>query len=358
MATARPTVLVTGVSGDLGLRLLPQLAATYDVIGVDLHPPETSTAVRFTSMNLEREECCHELMLLMREHRVQAVAHLAFVMDSVRTGIVDSARMWQINVAGTARVMETIAEVNRDEVLVKKFIFPSSVLVYGPGLSMATEDGQLNGDTLACAAQQVEAEKVVRHRAPGLRGCSAYVLRSHIFVGASVRNGLMAAFRGAPGGKSARADKLRSRGKKLSFALPRGRKYLQNRVQFTHVDDMARLIVHIAGKTEPEPQKITLLNVAGWGEPLTYASCLQAAQLQPLRLPGKWATRMFWRRLWERGVSAVPYEMVDYLTEDWVMNIERLKKYLGQDFEKVIRYSAADAFAESLDTAAHAAAGS
>jgi len=358
MASARPALLVTGVAGDLGSRLLP-LLSNYDVIGVDLEPPKASSAFRFARLNLEREECCHELMVLMREARVQVVVHAAFVMDSVRTGIVDPLRMWQINVAGTARVMETISEVNRDEVLVRKFIFPSSALVYGPNLSsLATEDAPLQAEFPAAALHQAEAEKVVRHRAPGLRGCSSYVLRSHMFAGASVNNGLLSAFRGTPGGPTRRAAKLRDKGKKISFALPAGQKYLENRLQFTHVDDVARLIVYISSKTDPEPQKQTVLNVAGWGEPLTYAQCLQVAGLKPLRLPGRWAARAFWKSLWTRGVSAVAPELFDYLTADWVLNIERLRKFLGHDFEKVMQYSAADAFADSFNKASSAAAGS
>lgn len=356
MPSGRPAVLVTGVSGDLGLRLLPHLSA-YDVIGVDLRPPQTTLPLRFVSMNLEREECCHELMILMRESRVQVVVHLAFVMDPVRTGIVDPARMWQINVAGIARVMETIAEVNREENLVKKFIFPSSVLVYGPAVNLAAEDAPLNAENLPAATHQVEAEKVVGHRAPGLRGCSAYVLRPHVFAGASATNGLIETFRGMPSGARERAEKLRSKGKKLSFPLPPGRKYLENRLQFTHLDDVARVIDFIAARTEPEPQKITVLNVAGWGDPLTYQQCLEKAGLKPLPVPGRWAAQLALRRAWERGSSAVHPGVLDYLLNDWVVNIERLRKFLGQDFEKVMRYSAADAFADSLNTSASAAAG-
>ena len=58
--------------------------------------------------------------------------HLAFVIDPVRTGVLDVERMWQINVAGTARVMEAIAEVNRHGGRVEKFVFISSVSAYGP----------------------------------------------------------------------------------------------------------------------------------------------------------------------------------------------------------------------------------
>src|SRR5262249_3919417 len=125
---------------------------------------------------------------------------------------------------------------------------------------------------------------------------------------------------------------------------------------FAHLDDVARLVAHIAGKTEPEQQKVTVLNVAGWGDPLTYEQCLGTAALKRLFLPGRWSAQVALRRSWERGISAVHPETADYLHGAWVINIERLRKFLGQDFEKIIRFSTAAAFADSFSTAATAAA--
>src|SRR4029077_18954013 len=120
-------------SGNLGSRLLPQLAG-FDVIGVDLNRPATDIPLRFERMDLGEEESCRQLFLLLRDSQASAVVHLAFVLDPVRTGILDVNRMWQINVAGTARVMEAITEVNRENSPVQQFIFPSSVSVYGSDL--------------------------------------------------------------------------------------------------------------------------------------------------------------------------------------------------------------------------------
>src|SRR5436190_8237395 len=111
MGETKPTVLVTGISGNLGLRLLPQLA-DFDVIAVDLNPPSTDLPLRFERMDLGQEESCRQLFLLLRDSQASAVVHLAFVLDPVRTGVLDVNRMWQINVAGTARVMEAITEAN------------------------------------------------------------------------------------------------------------------------------------------------------------------------------------------------------------------------------------------------------
>ena len=112
MNSEKPTVIVTGVSGNLGLRLLPVLR-DFSVVGIDIAPPKTDVPLRFVRMDLGLEESCRTLFNLFRELRPVAVVHLAFVLDPVRTGVLDLDRMWQINVAGTARVMEAVTEANR-----------------------------------------------------------------------------------------------------------------------------------------------------------------------------------------------------------------------------------------------------
>src|SRR5207302_10523966 len=210
MDNDRPTVVVTGVSGHLGLHLLPKLGG-FSVVGIDIAPPKTERSLRFVRMDLGREESCRELYHLLRETRAIAVVHLAFVLDPVRTGVLDLDRMWQINVAGTARVMEAITEANRRDAIVSKFIFPSSVSVYGPDLSNpVSEEYPLGAHTLPYAIHKMECDKVVQQRAPSLRGCSAYMLRPHIFTGASVDNYMVGAFRGTPNGRSKRAIKMRA----------------------------------------------------------------------------------------------------------------------------------------------------
>jgi nucleoside-diphosphate-sugar epimerase len=357
MVESKPTVIVTGISGNLGLRVLAQLGH-FHLIGVDLHPPRTNLPLQFVSMDLGREESCRELYLLLRESRAAALVHLAFVIDPVRTGVLDLDRMWQINVAGTARVMEAITEVNRDEVVVQKFVYPSSVSVYGPDLPEAvSEDFPLGAHTLPYAIHKMECDSVVQQRAPALRGCSAYMLRPHIFSGASVDNYLVGAFRGTPNGRSMRAARMRERGQRLPCILPYGSKYLDNRIQFVHVDDVARLMAYLLDKTEPELQRLTILNVAGRGEPLTFKRCIEMAQAKLVRAPGKWAMRLVLAYGWKLGISAIPPEAVPYMTGEYIMNTDRLQTFLGPDYERVIQYTVADAFADSFKQEASAAAG-
>jgi nucleoside-diphosphate-sugar epimerase len=259
-------------------------------------------------------------------------------------------------VAGTARVMEAITEANRTaESVIRQFIFPSSVSVYGSQLAApATEQSPMAAHTLAYAIHKKQCDEVVQQRSPALRGCSVYILRPHIFAGATVENYLLGAFRGTPNGKSARAEKMRSEGKRLPCMLPRGEEYLENKIQFVHVDDMSRLIAHIL-RRDPEPQRLTVLNVAGPGEPLTFGRCIQMAQAKLVRVPGRWAMRKVLEYLWYRQISAIPPEAVPYMTGEYIMDTSRLQNFLGAEYQDVMRYTIEDAFADSFKASPDAA---
>ena len=76
-----------------------------------------------------------------------------------------------------------------------------------------------------------------------------------------MENYLLGAFRGTPNGTSARAQKMRNEGKRLPCMLPHGQQYLDNKIQFVHVDDMARLLSHISSpvhrKATSRPQTLS-----------------------------------------------------------------------------------------------------
>ena len=348
MASTKPVVVITGIAGNLGSRLLPMLG-DFSVIGVDLHPPQTDLPLQFERLDLGEESCTRTLYELLRDTRPAAVVHLAFVVDAVRSGVLDAERMWQINVAGTARVMEAITEANRTtDFGIKQFIFPGSVAAYGPNLpAPATEESAMAAHTLPYALHKKQSDEVVQQRSTALRGCSVYILRPHIFAGASVENYLLGAFRGTPNGSGPRAEKMRSEGKRLPCMLPYGQLYLDNKIQFVHVDDMARLIAYILHR-DPETKRLTILNVAGRGEPLTFGRCIEIAQAKLVRVPGKWAMRLVLKFLWNRQISAIPPEALPYMTGEYIMNTDRLHTFLGKEYENVLRYTIVDAFTDSF----------
>jgi hypothetical protein len=52
--------------------------------------------------------------------------------------------------------------------------------------------------------------------------------------------------------------------------------------------------------------------------------------------------------LWKMQISAIPPEAAPYMTSEYIMNTDRLRKFLGPEYEHVIRHSIADAFADSF----------
>lgn len=355
MDSSKPTVIITGIAGHLGTRLLP-LLGMFSIVGVDVSPPKTERVVHFVRMDLGREESCRELYHLIQERQAVAVLHLAFVLDQVRMGVFDRQRMWQINVAGTARVMEAITEANRDQVIVEKFIFPSSVSAYGPSSNgPLSEDAPLRAHTYPYGVHKKESDEVVQQRAPSMRGCSTYILRPHIFAGAEVDNYLVGIFRGTPNGSSRRAARMREQGKRLPCVLPYRKQYLENRVQYVHIDDMARLIAHVLER-EPESKRLSILNVAGRGEPLTIGRCIELSSSKLIRVPGEWACKAALEFAWRRGLSAIPPEIAPYMMGECIMNTDRLRAFLGHDYEDVMRYTVEGAFVESLGSLADTAA--
>lgn len=348
MSSEKPVVVVTGIAGNLGSRLLP-LLGDFSVIGVDVNSPRTDLPLQFEKLDIGEESSTRTFYELLRDTRPVSVVHLAFIIDPVRSGVLEVERMWQINVAGTARVMEAVTEANRtSDSPIRRFVFPSSVSAYGPNLSSpAMEDSVLSAHTLPYAMHKKQSDEVVQQRASALRGCSAYILRPPIFAGATVDNYLLGAFRGTPNGNSSRAAKMRDEGKRLPCMLPRGQQYLDHKIQFVHVDDMASLIVYILQR-DPEQQRLTVLNIAGRGEPLTFGRCIEMAQAKLVRVPGKWAMLLVLKYLWSRKISAIPPEALPYMTSEYIMNTDRLRSFLGAEYETVIHHTITEAFADSF----------
>ena len=158
----------------------------------------------------------------------------------------------------------------------------------------------------------------------------------------------MEAFRGIPGGASSRAMRMREQGARLPCMLPAGQQYLQNKIQFVHIDDVARLIAFVLAKNEPEGRRLTILNVAGRGDALSFGQCIEMAKARLLRVPGRWGMRLVLELLWTFKISAIPPDAVPYMTGQYIMNTERLKKFLGDDYERVIAKTNSEAFADSF----------
>ena len=54
--------------------------------------------------------------------------------------------------------------------------------------------------------------------------------------------------------------------------------------------------------------------------------------------------------LWRFGIVSIPPEAAPYMMSEYIMNTDRLRKFLGANYEEVIRYSIADAFADCFQS--------
>lgn len=346
------SIAVTGVAGNLGRRLLPLLSGKR-VLGMDMRAPdgELPAGLAFEKLDLGLESSCRRLVSLFRDHRVDTVVHLAFVLDPLRTGILDRKRMWQINVAGTARLLEAIAEVNRVEpAKIKRLVVLSSVSVYGPELpENVTEDHPLGAHSLAYAVHKKEMDEVVRRRAEALGDCEVMLLRPHIFVGRSMQNYMAGSLKGDAYGNGRLGQRMRENGQRLPMLLPRGQQYLQKRFQFVHVDDVARLIRHIVNQDERPGLKI--LNVTSRGPALTIAECARLGDSKVVAVPTRLLTRFVVAMAWKLGISSVPPDSFPYLCGTYTMDTTRLQRYLGPAYEEVIRHTNESALLDTFQTA-------
>ncbi len=339
-------VLVTGISGNLGQRLAP-LLERFQVTSVDLHrPPESVPAGRFAQLDLSDGAGQRELGRLVEAEGIEAVLHLAFVIDPVRTGIVNERRMWRANVAATQQLLEDIARINRDSTRVRLFVFPSSVSAYGPDLPPdVREDMPLLAHTLPYAVHKREADEICRQVYPRLGGCAVYVYRPHIYAGRTVDNFILRAFRGKPSGRGWLARAFERHGRKVPTLVPASSRG-ENLFQFVHVDDVARILLWTLDHFRPG--FLGTFNLAGWGPPVSFAECARLAGTPIIRLPSQrmviWLLRLFWTI----GLSGVPPQALPYFLGSYTMDTTRLQRELGPEFEKLVQYSSREAFLDAL----------
>jgi nucleoside-diphosphate-sugar epimerase len=338
-------ILVTGISGNLGRRLAPLLAG-FEIVSADLHPPPPeTTAGRFVQLDLSKTAGQQRLTEVIEREQVEAVLHLAFVIDPVRTGIVDVQRMWRANVAATQHLLDSIARLNRERTQVRLFVFPSSVSAYGPDLPETVgEDAPLRAHTLPYAVHKRECDEICRRMHPHLGGCAVYVFRPHIFAGRTMDNFILRSFRGRPSGRGWLARLYERRGWRVPILLPRDATG-ENRFQFVHVDDVARVLLWTL--THWRPRALRIFNLAGWGDPLTLAECANLFGTPVLRLPSERWVRLWLRLFWWLGLSGVPPETLPYFLGTYMMEISRLERELGPAFKEIVQFSSRDALLDS-----------
>jgi UDP-glucose 4-epimerase len=289
-----PRVLVvTGVSGLLGQRLLPLLDAIEGVdriVGLDVRePPRRVASLDFHLLDLTNAE------LKPLFEGVDTVVHLASAVGPLPDG--ELAR--RINVEGTRRVLDAASAAG-----VRKLVRASSATVYGAWAQNSrplTEDAPLRPNPRYLPAlHDAECERITadwQHEHPGT---VMTTLRLAPVVGAGARSLFaLAAIGRVP---------VHVRGE-------------EHRVQVLHVDDAAAaLALAVAEDLDG------VFNVAadGWLEPPDALAV--APHRRPPAVPAPLARRTL-ETMWASGIGDAPPEVLPYLQHSWVISNDRIKAH-------------------------------
>ncbi|MBI1734015.1 MAG: NAD-dependent epimerase/dehydratase family protein [Candidatus Rokubacteria bacterium] len=129
--TRKPVVLVTGASGEVGYGLIHALAerGTADVLALDLRPLDPAVARQCAAVRIGDILDRHLLDRVRGEFEISVVFHLAALLSTRAEFVPETAHA--VNVQGTLNLLALAVEEARALGGPVKFLFPSSIAVYG-----------------------------------------------------------------------------------------------------------------------------------------------------------------------------------------------------------------------------------
>jgi threonine 3-dehydrogenase len=129
--TRKPVVLVTGAGGEVGHGLIHHLAdlGRYDVLALDVRAVDDQVAGRCAAARIGDILDRHLLDRLRSEFEISVVFHLAALLSTRAEFGPETAH--QVNVEGTLNLLHLAVEEARSLGHPVKFLFPSSIAVYG-----------------------------------------------------------------------------------------------------------------------------------------------------------------------------------------------------------------------------------
>ncbi len=127
----KPVVLVTGASGEIGHGLIHEIAerGTLEVLALDVRPLDPDLARRCAAVRIGDILDRHLLDRIRAEFEISIVFHLAALLSTRAEFVPESAH--EVNVQGTLNLLHLAVEEARALGHPVKFLFPSSIAVYG-----------------------------------------------------------------------------------------------------------------------------------------------------------------------------------------------------------------------------------
>lgn len=130
-AIRKPAVLVTGANGEMGHGLIAALAknGTYSIIALDVRPIDESLKPLCSDVIVGDILETRLLERMQSEYEVHSVYHLAALLSTRAEFTPEAAH--RVNVEGTLNLLKLAIEQSRWHGQPVKFMFPSSIAVYG-----------------------------------------------------------------------------------------------------------------------------------------------------------------------------------------------------------------------------------
>jgi threonine 3-dehydrogenase len=127
----KPVVLVTGAGGENGHGLISEIAerGTFDILALDVRPLDAEVARRCAAVRVGDILDRHLLDRLHAEFEIAVIFHLAALLSTRAEFVPETAHA--VNVQGTLNLLSLAIEEGRELGQPVKFLFPSSIAVYG-----------------------------------------------------------------------------------------------------------------------------------------------------------------------------------------------------------------------------------
>src|SRR5438445_274656 len=210
----KPAVLVTGANGEIGHGLIHRLAdlGTFDILALDVRPLETDLARRCAATVVGDVLDRHLLDRAMGEFEISVIFHLAAILSSRAEFVPETAH--EVNVQGTLNLLHLAVEEARSIGRPVKFLFPSSIAVYGLGSRSAkraagrvAEDAGLAPITMYCCGK-LYCDHLGRYDARHYRQLAAQSQPAGVDFRSIRFPGLISAFTTPSGGTSDYAPEM------------------------------------------------------------------------------------------------------------------------------------------------------
>ena len=292
--------LITGGSGYIGSRLTEILAARDDVeeiVALDVRPPASPQAkTTFVRGDVRDAGAIRELL---ERERPDALIHLAFVLNPIH----DEARMYDIDVNGTAAVLRAAAEAGTKQVLVT-----SSATAYGAfadNPKPIAEDWPVRGQPdFSYARHKAEADRACQLWALERRDRVMSIVRPCIVFGPNVDNYISRTWENS-----------------AFFPILDG---VDEEFQLVHEDDVVSAIISLL-----DARAGGAFNVAGDGT-MTWGESAELIGLKT-RVMSMKTTRRIYAAAWTLHAPRVesPPGNLSFIRYPWVVSNEKLKSEIG-----------------------------